>query len=90
MQVNILEAKNRLSELLKCVQAGEEVIIANRGQPIVQLVPIGADTDTTPPKGCGAALVKWLKERNSLGPHVTYRSHEEIEADIQEARDAWD
>lgn len=30
MQVNILEAKNRLSQLLKSVQAGEEVIIANR------------------------------------------------------------
>ena len=39
MQVNILEAKNRLSELIKSAQAGEEVVIANRGQPVVKLVP---------------------------------------------------
>jgi prevent-host-death family protein len=38
MQVNILEAKNRLSQLIKCVQAGEEVVIPNRGGPIARLV----------------------------------------------------
>jgi len=39
MQVNILEAKNRLSQLVKRAQAGEEIIIANRGQPVARLVP---------------------------------------------------
>jgi prevent-host-death family protein len=38
MQVNILEAKNRLSELVKTAAAGEEVIIANRGKPVAKLV----------------------------------------------------
>src|SRR5258707_98144 len=37
MQVNIFEAKNRLSQLIKSVQAGEEVVIANRGEPVAQL-----------------------------------------------------
>ena len=41
MQVNVLEAKNRLSRLLKSVQAGEEVVIANRGVPVARLVPAG-------------------------------------------------
>ena len=38
MQVNILEAKNRLSELVKAAASGEEVIIANRGKPVAKLV----------------------------------------------------
>lgn len=38
MKVNIFEAKNRLSELVQRAAAGEEVIIANRGKPVVKLV----------------------------------------------------
>jgi prevent-host-death family protein len=39
MQVNMLEAKNQLSKLVKAAVAGEEVIIASNGQPQVRLVP---------------------------------------------------
>jgi len=42
MQVNILEAKNQLSRLVKAAAAGEEVIIASNGTPMVRLVPIAA------------------------------------------------
>lgn len=41
MQVNMLEAKNQLSRLVKAAQAGEEVIIANHGVPVARLMPIG-------------------------------------------------
>ncbi len=34
IMVNVLEAKTRLSELLKLVEAGEEVVIARAGTPI--------------------------------------------------------
>ena len=37
--VNIHEAKTHLSKLLQRVQAGEEVVIANAGQPVARLVP---------------------------------------------------
>jgi antitoxin (DNA-binding transcriptional repressor) of toxin-antitoxin stability system len=37
IQVNIHEAKTRLSELLERVQKGEEVIIAKAGKPIARL-----------------------------------------------------
>jgi prevent-host-death family protein len=40
MQVNMLEAKNQLSRLVKAAQAGEEVIIANHGVPAVRLVAV--------------------------------------------------
>ena len=40
MQVNIYEAKARLSKLIEAAEKGEEVIIARAGQPLVRLVPI--------------------------------------------------
>ena len=40
MQVNILEAKNQLSRLVKAVVAGEDVVIASNGVPMVRLVPV--------------------------------------------------
>lgn len=39
MQVNMLEAKNQLSKLVKAAVSGEEIIIASHGQPQVRLVP---------------------------------------------------
>lgn len=39
--VNVHEAKTRLSQLLKQVEAGADVVIARGGTPIARLVPIG-------------------------------------------------
>jgi prevent-host-death family protein len=39
-QVNIYEAKTRLSELLDAVEAGELVLICRRNQPVAELRPI--------------------------------------------------
>ncbi len=87
MQVNILEAKNRLSELVKCAQAGEEVVIANRGKPVMRLVPIEEDDVEHGSPNSGAALSAWLTSRSPLKPQ---RDHHQIEADIQAARASWD
>ncbi len=38
--VNVHEAKTNLSQLLKQVEAGEEVIIARNGKPVARLVGI--------------------------------------------------
>lgn len=90
VQVNILEAKNRLSELVRSVQAGGEVVIANRGVPVARLVAVGAFTaaanEAAP--GPSESVVQWL-ECNPLPAHAR-RSHEEIEAGLREERDAWD
>ena len=40
MKVNMLEAKNQLSRLVKDAVAGEEVVIASNGEPMVKLVAI--------------------------------------------------
>ncbi len=42
MRLNILEAKNRLSELVRAARAGTEVVIAKNGRPLVRLVPVAA------------------------------------------------
>ena len=42
MRLNILEAKNRLSELVRAARAGKDVVIAKNGRPMVRLVPIEA------------------------------------------------
>lgn len=37
-QVNIHEAKTKLSELIAAVEAGEEVVIARAGKPVARLI----------------------------------------------------
>ena len=88
MQVNILEAKNKLSQLVKRAQAGEEVIIANRGVPVVRLVPTGAESAAGTGRGNGKRILAWLK-RHPL-PVYARRSAEEIDAYIEEERNAWE
>ncbi len=39
-QVNIHEAKTRLSQLLAQLDDGEEIVIARAGKPIARLVPL--------------------------------------------------
>ena len=57
MQYNILEAKNQLSKLVQASLAGEEVVIANKGVPVVRLVKIGAQDFARKP-GAWSALPK--------------------------------
>lgn len=48
LQVNLYEAKTRLSRLVQAALDGEEVLIARAGQPAVRLVPVtAAPTRTT-------------------------------------------
>ena len=48
-QVNVQDAKTRLSELLQRVQNGEEITIAKYGKPIARLVAV----DELPPRQLG-------------------------------------
>jgi prevent-host-death family protein len=40
VQVNVHEAKTRLSQLLELVEDGEVVVIARHGKPVAELVPV--------------------------------------------------
>jgi prevent-host-death family protein len=39
IQVGVADLKARLSEYLARVQAGEEIVVADRGRPVARLVP---------------------------------------------------
>lgn len=86
MRVNVLEAKNRLSELIRAAQAGEEVVIANRGKPVARLI---AEPDEEAPRpGSAAAILDWL-DRHEV-PKELRRTSEEMNRDIEDNRNAWD
>ena len=57
--VGTRELKNRLSEYLRRVKAGETVIITERGQPVGQIVPIQADLTSRLIKMVEAGVVEW-------------------------------
>lgn len=40
MKVNMLDAKNNLSRLVKDALEGKDVVIASNGEPMVRLVPV--------------------------------------------------
>lgn len=82
MQINILESKNRLSQLVRRAQQGEEVIIANRGVPMVKLVPVLA-TAAEPKRD----VLVWLQSHPV--PVRARRNHAEIQHDLRQEREAW-
>lgn len=79
MQVNILDAKNRLSELVRLVQQGEQVVLANRGRPVARLVAV---------QPAGGAVASWLQQ-HPLPSHLR-RPAASIDADLVDARESWD
>jgi prevent-host-death family protein len=88
MQVNILEAKNKLSQLVKRAQAGEEVVIANRGVPVARLVSAQKPVPVQPPLGSAERILGWLRDHPL--PEYNRRSAEEIDAAIEEERNSWE
>lgn len=63
MHVPIKDAKNRLSELVRCMERGERVIVTRRGEPVFEMVTPkrgGIDFD---------ALDRWKEERG-LPQHI--------------------
>lgn len=63
MQVNMLEAKNRLSSLVAAVERGEEVLLARNGVPVAKIVPYG-QAPIKPP-GAWKGLVAHSPDWNS-------------------------
>ena len=39
MDVSVAEAKNRLPELIRAMEDGEEIIITRHGRPVAQIAP---------------------------------------------------
>lgn len=80
MRVGVLEAKNRLSELLEAAQRGEEVVITKRGEPVATL---NAIRKRLSPEEAEALMRRVRERRERLALTIT---QEEIRADIEEGR----
>jgi prevent-host-death family protein len=83
MKVNVLD---RLSHLIKSALAGEDVVIANRGVPVVRLTPVG-NADRAQ-RGEARAVLSWLASHPL--PAYARRAEAEIDAAIEGERSAWD
>jgi prevent-host-death family protein len=57
--VNLSEAKRRLSSLVARAAAGEEIVIAKRGKPIVRLMPMPVERKARR-EPSGAMKIKWI------------------------------
>jgi prevent-host-death family protein len=64
--VALFEAKNRLSELIKRVEAGEEIAITRRGKLVARLVPPAPDEARQRARDA-VALLRTTRQGVSLG-----------------------
>lgn len=75
MQVNMLDAKNKLSSLVAAAEQGEEVILARDGVPVAKIVKY-ARPKVRPPgawKGLMPAATEWNStETNALVESLFY------------------
>lgn len=60
MKVSTATAKNRLTELIRAVEAGEQVVITRHGKPVAQLAP--------PPTESRKVQLGGMKGRIKLNP----------------------
>ena len=80
VEVGVLEAKTRLSQLLEAALQGEEVVISRRGKPLVRLAPIDDDA----PSDLEAHLAS-LRARLA-GDNRDPMSEDEVQAEWDELR----
>ena len=86
MQVNMLEAKTQLSRLVEAVLRGEEVVIANRGKPVVKLVK--ADPPVKRQWGAWAGLMTVAEIDHAFSPEVDAEIAREWLASVDRPIDA--
>jgi antitoxin (DNA-binding transcriptional repressor) of toxin-antitoxin stability system len=88
MQVTIHEAKTHLSRLIAAVERGEEVVIARRDKPVVELRAVDAKLKMKRSSGCGA-LAGYFSE--PLIDHLTNNPtlDKQIEEDFESFEEDW-
>jgi len=84
VQITIAEAGSQLPQLIRSVQAGDDVVISDAGTSVARLASIHADTA----RGKGSTILEWLAGHPV--PAASRRSAEAIEAAIEAERAAWD
>jgi antitoxin (DNA-binding transcriptional repressor) of toxin-antitoxin stability system len=75
IQMNVAEAKAKLSELIARAEAGEEVVIARDGKPVVSLRPTPSS-----PAGKHRVLGAWAHYGPLTDPDLFLQPDHELEA----------
>jgi prevent-host-death family protein len=65
-QVGMHEAKTRLSQLVERAAAGEEIVIARNGTPIVRLVPVAPSGALAGVRGAWSGRVQMADDFDDL------------------------
>lgn len=78
MQVSVADAKNKLPELIKAVEAGQRVTVCRRGVPVVDLVRTKAAKTRMPRLGALKGRIK-VNDPNWWKP----MSDKEVEAFLE-------
>lgn len=55
--INVHDAKSNLSELLRRVERGEEIVVARAGKPVAKLVPYTAPPPREPGRWAGQIVI---------------------------------
>jgi len=79
-QINLYEAKTKLSQLVEDAAKGEEIVIAKNGKPMAKLVLVDPPTDK-PKKRVGGQWAKYMTPEERA-----YYSSEQFEIDSKK----WD
>ncbi|KAA0253182.1 MAG: type II toxin-antitoxin system Phd/YefM family antitoxin [Acidobacteria bacterium] len=74
-EVNVHDAKTRLSQLLVRVEAGEEIVIARAGKPVARLVPFDASSPRRP-LGLDAGKIRIADDFDAPLPEDVLRDFE--------------
>ncbi|MEP6482747.1 MAG: type II toxin-antitoxin system prevent-host-death family antitoxin [Rhodoglobus sp.] len=83
--INILDARNALSQLVTAAGNGEDVVIAKRGTPVVRLVPVVSAEGVAHSAGAAA---RWL--RKNPAPVRLQASPAELDERIARERADWE
>lgn len=87
MRVGTRELKNKLSEYLRRVKAGETFIVTERGRAIGQIIPIGASLEERMKALQAAGFLEWSgKKLKPRQPTIVNRGAKPISEIVSEGR----
>ena len=69
-QFGMHEAKTKLSQLVERAEAGEDVVIARSGKPVVRLVPVGGTSSLMSVRGVWRGRVRIAEDFDDLPEDV--------------------
>jgi prevent-host-death family protein len=65
-QVGMHEAKTKLSQLVDRAEAGEEIVIARNGKPVVRLVPVAGSNSLEAVHGVLRGRIRFAEDFDEL------------------------